>query len=133
MIKYSMIEESIKDYVTETHCDDMVLNSLAANTSGKPPLRIQLPKSSVIDYFALCYRLNTQSTGGISQKSGWWENRANCAFKIEKEFGFPLIVTDEVGVCTTDGLSLLPQCRVNFRRWQEMFSAESCSDITSIH
>lgn len=38
----------------QAHCDDIVLNSLAGYMTGKPPLRIALPPSSITDYTAVC-------------------------------------------------------------------------------
>ncbi|KAL8293011.1 hypothetical protein RQP46_000705 [Phenoliferia psychrophenolica] len=38
----------------EAHCDDLLLNLVAAHTSPRPPLRIVLPERSVSDYGSTC-------------------------------------------------------------------------------
>ncbi|GMH37432.1 hypothetical protein BSKO_05305 [Bryopsis sp. KO-2023] len=128
---YSEIPQSIKDYVTKTHCDDMVMNCVASSATGKPPLRIQLPKSSIVDYFALCFKSNRAKTGGVSLISGWSRNRGECTYFIQKHFGFPLKTTDEVGECYGLEATSGPQCRVDYQRWGAMFSGATCSDVTS--
>lgn len=133
MAHYSNATQVTKDYVTRTHCDDMVMNAVASYHTGKPPLRVQLPPESIIDYFELCRRTRRDLTGGVSLKPGWKNNRGQCAYFVQTQYNFPYKTTDEVGVCNSANTHFKPQCRVEARRWTRMFSGSGCNTGWSSH
>lgn len=98
----SVMPEQIRQYVDdqEAHCDDIALTMATTNMTGKPPLRVLLPKSSIIDYFD-CANGDRNNTGGLALQHSRSQLRAQCVAELHKSFNnFPLHATDEIATCT---------------------------------
>lgn len=45
---------SDRHFMSQAHCDDLLLNLAVTSATGLPPLRIALPAGSIADYTAVC-------------------------------------------------------------------------------
>jgi hypothetical protein len=107
--RYADSPAALRRYVDEqeAHCDDIFLNAISVNYTNKVPLRIQLPASSVADYFATCARENREAVGGLALQKDRTNKRSECTKHIADAFpgwGNPLFKhTKQVAQCAADG------------------------------
>jgi Glycosyl transferase family 64 domain len=97
-----------RDYVDfqSAHCDDILLNILAQSTSSKGPLRVLLPKSSIIDFYAHCWKQNKTLTGGLSLEVDRSKKRSECVQGLMHLSNISnFLNSSDIGSCLSDGSS----------------------------
>ncbi|ORY81267.1 glycosyl transferase family 64 domain-domain-containing protein [Leucosporidium creatinivorum] len=133
--------EGLRKYVDEqeAHCDDILLNAIAGYITGKPPLRIALPPSSVTDYTAVCGPLDRSLTSGLADQGSRWDLRTECMRRIiggESSDRLSLSHSStEVAVCSSDGSTYEITNKVPLSRWRSMATLTAkdlCPDLLKL-
>ncbi|KAK4047104.1 hypothetical protein OIO90_006306 [Microbotryomycetes sp. JL221] len=114
--------ESHRRYVDtqDAHCDDLLLNSVATNSTGLPPLRVALPPGSLVDYATICGPLDRTQTSGLADQDSRWSLRSDCLRDLVGSEDQSLS-TNQVAVCSDDGSSyVISPEGVSVDTWRSM-------------
>lgn len=90
MRAYARAEHApLRAYVDEqeAHCDDIGLNIVALSEGRKPPLRVLLPKRSVVDFYSECWPRSRMLTGGLGLQKGRGQRRSECVKELMRMYG----------------------------------------------
>lgn len=96
----------LRDYVDlqEAHCDDVVLNMIVLKHSGKPPLRVVLPRGTLVDFYTMCWTKNHMMVGGLGLQHDRVPKRSECVSYIMRHAGIDrMIETKTMGACLPRG------------------------------
>jgi lipopolysaccharide biosynthesis glycosyltransferase len=113
-----------RDYVDlqSAHCDDILLNILAQSMASKGPLRVVLPKSSIIDFYAYCWKQNKTLTGGLSLEVDRSKKRSECVQGLMRLSNISnFLNSSDIGTCLADGGSGTVAHFVPKKEYNEMF------------
>ncbi|KAM0790451.1 hypothetical protein ACM66B_003328 [Microbotryomycetes sp. NB124-2] len=103
----------------EAHCDDLLLNSVASNATGLPPLRVALPPGSLVDYATTCGPLDRSQTSGLADQDSRWTLRSDCL----RDLVGPECAqfrASEVAICSDDGTSYAIDEGASLDTWRSM-------------
>jgi hypothetical protein len=137
------------------HCDDIMMNAMVANYTKAPPLRVStrtlkscsfqsvrailewfcviflftkqvlLPADSVTDHFQNC--LNEHRKSGLAAQGDRKVRRRDCLNWIIMNYkSNPLRSTDDVGVCTKDGVETLKSKQISPEDFKDMTRVSKC-------
>lgn len=67
---------------TASKCDDIFLNIIAQNKFQKPPLRVLLPQSSIVDLFDKFWPISKKLAGGLGLQRGRTPKRTECVKQL---------------------------------------------------
>lgn len=79
--------KAIHEYVDshDAHCDDVLLN-VVAQDSQITPLRVALPRHTVVDFFLACMKVDKRMTAGLGLQSNRSAKRSECVSHILNHF-----------------------------------------------
>lgn len=120
---------SLHKYVDSqaAHCDDVLLNVIAQE-ANLPPLRVALPRKSVVDFSLGCVQVDKKMTEGIGLQSNRSALRSECIKHILTHFGRDEMVSvQETATCTSSGEVLELRTKINKRSYQSMIDTSKSS------